>query len=1157
VTDASGAAVPGATISLFIPGGSSPVLTATTSQEGNFFFPGVQPVTYDVTVEAAGFRKEILRGVKVDTGVELTLKPFKLQVAAQSEVIEVSATLANVQTSNAELAATISSEQVRRLPTLNRSPLALIATQAGVGSNSRTNTTINGLRPSFANVTIDGINIQDNFIRTNTLDFQPNMLQLDQVGEFTISTSNTNAALGNGAAQVTFSTPSGSNELHGSLLWNNRNNKFAANPWFSNKNGVKQPFLNQNQFGGSLAGPVIKDKVFFYANYEATRRRQQTSATTTILTDSARQGIFKYRAGGAVQSVNVLQAAGVTQDATMKSFLSQIPDASFINRTDVGDGLNTAGYQFNVRNNRDRDNVTGKADYVFSPKHFFTATYIWNRDITDRPDAATDFKTVPSVQNSNKIPLLSMTWRWNPKSNFTNELRGGFNLAPGVFDTNEKLPAAFYGLPLGLTNPVNTFMPQGRYTDTYSWQNNSNWFKGKHNMSFGLQGQFMDIISYSNFDVIPTYTLGISSANPKGLSSGQLPGITSSDLSNANGLLALQAGFLTSAVKAFNVTSPTSGYVSGAPNQKNLQQSNWALYFNDVYKVSQRLTLTMGVRWEYFTPVNEVQSLYLLPVMKDGNYINTMLSNSTLDFAGNSVGRPLYGKDLNNFGPNVGMAWQPFGDGKTVIRAGYSINFPNDEFIRSIDNNAGTNSGLNTTVNLTNLYTTVSAGLPEIATPTLKVPRTFADNYALSSLAAFGMPDPNLRTPYVQQWNLSVQREVAKGVLEIRYVGNHATKQFRAFDFNQVQVTGTEFLADFKRAQNNGFLAQGAIGTFDPRYNAAISGSQPLTFLPTLPNGGYLTNATIRSYIQTGQPGELGYFYQYQRVNGDYSFFQNRYALGTNVVTNYSNATYNAGQVDYRRNFSRGLQLQANYTYSKVMSDAAGDGQTRFEPLLDLTNAKVERARTPFDLTHAFKLNGVYDLPFGKGKLLDAGNGTLNQIIGGWSVSGFMTWQSGAPFSILSNRGTLNRAARSSGLNTATSNLNKGQLDEIIGFRQTGNGPYFIAASAIGPDTRGVAGDGLAPFQGQAFFNPGAGSIGALQRRMFSGPAFWNTDFSILKRVNFLEKQYVEVRADFFNLTNHPSFYIGDQAVNGTNFGRITSTASGSRIVQFGLYYRF
>jgi hypothetical protein len=1159
VLDASGAAIPGTNIELFVQGGATPIAVQESNQEGLFQFVGVRPINYDLAIEAKGFQKQILRGIKVDAGLTLSLPPLTLEVSTQAEVVEVTAEVQGVQTSNAEIATSVTNEQIRRLPTLNRSPLGLIRTQAGVNSNNRSNTTINGMRPSFTNVTIDGINIQDNFIRTNGLDFLPNLLLMDQVAEMTITTSNTTAADGSGASQIKFVTPSGTNEYHGSLYWYNRNNIASANTWFGNRNRTARPFLNQNQAGGSLSGPAVKDKLFFYGNYELFRLRQQSNATRTILTQSARQGILTYRdTAGAVRTINPLTTVGVTADPLMQQFIGQIPDASNINRTDVGDGLNTGGYQFNIQNNRTRDNITGKVDYVASPKNVFSWTMLWNRDIVDRPDLANDYSTAPKVKNDGAVTGTQGTWRYSPTPGFTNELRGGFNLTPAAFLTDETFGRAIFTLPL-VSNPINTFRAQGRQTDTYNFQNNANWFKGKHSIAFGFHYQKINTDPFNDAGNIPVYAMGVSAANPNGLSTANVPGLRATDVGIANGLLSLHAGFLSSVAQTFNVTSVDSGFVDGATNLRRFRMNNFAFYVNDTWRVSRKLTLTLGLRWENYTRVTDKDGLSLLPRLEGGSYINTLLNpNGVLDFAGTVLNRPFYNMDSNNLGPNIGIAYQPFGDNKTVIRAGFSTQFPNDDFIQSIRNNVNTNSGLAQAVNVPNLVTRAS-NPTAVPTPAFKVPRTFADNWAASTNTAFGMPDPGLRTPYVMQWNFGIQREIAKGVLDVRYVGNRAVKQFRAFDYNQVLVREDElpgYFSDFMRAYNNGLLSLNATGAFRPAYNPNIAGSQPLPFFNQLPAGGLLTNATIIGQIQQGQVGNLASVYQTNRLNGPFSFFPNRNSLGVNAVTNFSTAAYHGLQMDFRRTFRSGVQVQANYTYSKVMSDASGDGQTRFEPFLDIRNAGIERGRVPFDLTHAFKLNGVWDLPFGEGRKFDISNPIMNQIFGGWSVSGFMTLQSGNPFSITAPRGTLNRAARS-GNQTAVTLLNKSQLDDVLSFRMTPGGPFFVTEAAIGADGRGVQPDGRAPFAGQVFFNPAPGTIGTLQRNYFSGPRFYNTDLAILKTFPITETQRIEFRSEWFNLTNTPSFYFNGGDVNSTQFGRITSTASGRRIIQFGLYYKF
>ncbi len=227
------------------------------------------------------------------------------------------------------------------------------------------------------------------------------------------------------------------------------------------------------------------------------------------------------------------------------------------------------------------------------------------------------------------------------------------------------------------------------------------------------------------------------------------------------------------------------------------------------------------------------------------------------------------------------------------------------------------------------------------------------------------------------------------------------------------------FLDDFNRARQNGFLAQGAGLGFDPRYNPAVAGSQQLTVFSRLGNGGNLTNATNRALIQQGQVADLASRYFTALDARERDLFRNPNTLGANVMTNYSNSTYHAFQFDVRRRTRSGIQFQGNYTFAKVLSDALGDRQVRFDPFLDFNNGAIEKARAPFDLTHAFKANAVYELPFGAGKRFSYA--PLDRLIGGWTIGTNMVLQSGTPFSILSTRGTINRAGIRSNSNTVDS----------------------------------------------------------------------------------------------------------------------------------------
>jgi hypothetical protein len=286
-------------------------------------------------------------------------------------------------------------------------------------------------------------------------------------------------------------------------------------------------------------------------------------------------------------------------------------------------------------------------------------------------------------------------------------------------------------------------------------------------------------------------------------------------------------------------------------------------------------------------------------------------------------------------------------------------------------------------------------------------------------------------------------------------------------------------------------------------------------------------------------------------------FFAQPYALGSDLLTNYSSASFNSLQVQVRRRARAGLDFQVNYTFSKVLSDASGISQSRIEHFLDLAQPSIERSRAAFDLTHALKGTVTYDLPFGKGHMIHAGK--LDRIISGWSFGSILTWQSGAPISILSGWGTLNRSDGSRSVsNTANTTLSAGALDNIVKFQMTGNGPVIVARSAINPATgAGVTDPGTAPFNGEVFFNPTAGNVGTLQKRMFDGPASFNVDASLIKKVNITERHALELRMEGNNVINHPTFFAGDQNINSLQFGVIQSTFTFQRRMQFGVKYTF
>ncbi len=1154
VIDSTGAAVGGADVELYLSGGQKPLLTSKTSAEGIYNLIGVRPAEYDLTVTAKGFLKSTLRRITVDAARETDIPTVKLQLAGLSQSVEVTAEVQGVDVANAEVSNTVSMEQIKNLPILDRDVLGIMQTQAGVASNGNSTTVINGLRTSYSNMTLDGVNIQDNYIRDNALDYTPNKLRVGQVHQVTLITSNPNAAASGGATETAFSTPSGGNEVHGELFWYNRNNHFAANDWFNNQSGIGRPFLNQNQFGGDIGGPIRKDKLFFYASYEAIRAHQQQPQDLAVLTADARNGIFTYSSGGVLHKVPLLPLRGLTAvDSGMQALLAQTPTPDKINSATLGDGRNYSGYRFNQRGNELLDNLTGKMDYNLSPKHAISATYAHNRDNSDRPDASNNFGVAPAVTNPTHADLAAASWRWTPGSTITNELRGGFNLTYGYFNNADgSVPYLLTGTLF--TDPINEFQTQGRTTNTYNLSDDAAWQHGRHYVQFGFHYQHIGVESYDRAGVIPSYSLAMGSGQTP-LTRRDLTGISTTDLATANSLLATLGGFIDGYSQTLNVTSRNSGFVNNAPFLRHFISDDTSFYVQDKWKVLPRLTVTLGLRYQLPGVVNERDSLELAPALT-GTAESTLLSNATLNFAGASVGSPWYNRETKDFAPNFGFAWDVSGNGKTAIRGGYSISYVNDQSILAPESLLELNTGLQGLATDTGLSSRVSTGLPKIDLPTFQVPLTVGQNYATNPFNTVGMVDPNLHHPRVQQYSIGVQHDFKGTVFEARYVGNHVVGAYRAFDFNQVVINQNGFLPDFLRAQKNGFLAQAVGNGFNPAYNASIPGSQQLTVLPKLAKGA-LTDGNAIFYLQTGEVGELATYYQTNGYNPTNAvpFFQNPNALGADFLTNYSSSSYNSLQLEARHHTKSGIFFEANYTWSKVLSDADGDSQSRLQHFLDLANPKIERSRANYDLTHMIKADGYYELPFGKGHKL--AYRPLNRVIGGWILGGTMTWQSGAPFSILSGRGTLNREARSY-YNTADTSLTGAQLASVVKYQMTGSGPMIVTKSAINSvDGTGVNADGDPAFAGQVFFNPGAGTLGVLQRRLFDGPWTFNTDLRLKKTIAITEHKKVELAMDAVNALNHATFWAGDQNINTTTFGQITSMFFLPRVVQFGVHYTF
>ena len=1178
--------------------------TATTNAQGAFSFPQLAVGSYTVDFSAPGFKTFTASEVKIDVGKEYVLTPT-LEVGAIEEKVNVFAGADIVNSTNAELSNTVTETQLLGLPINGRDPSSLIQLQPGVSQGGE----VDGIRTSAQNITRDGLNVQDNFIREGN--FNPDRPRIDDVSEFTIVTQNANPSLGSGGtSQVQYVTSRGGADFHGALYDYNQNAALASNGFFNNRNGVEKPPFNQNQFGGKISGPIWGpkfgeggpsfghlSKAFFFFDYEGLRLPQTTSTTRTILTPSARQGIFTYvDDNGVTRQFDVLGSQGLNVSPLISSrILSGLPAVG--NNNQVGDQLNTTGFTFNQRADLKINLSTTRIDYDLSQTKTFN--FVWHRSTDNflRPDTDTGgFNATPFGSQTSTTNELVGAYNWSISNQFNNEVRGGYQKSNPFFNTSG-LPSDFFiSLPL-TDNPENSFLPQGRTTKlyniqdnaVYSWRNHSFRFGGQDNIyrivSFGgssLPTYFLDNSNFPNFGFVPANTRGVPALFT-------IPNLSDpNQVAVANALQSELAGLVGESENTFNVTSKTSGFVPGAPVINTLNYNNLSFYVADQWRVRPSLTLNLGVRYELFTGIKDPSGLRL-EVVTGGLDPNAALlnPNGTFDFVGGNAGSAgqFFKSDKNNFAPNFSFAWAPdfkskFGHrlfpGGTVIRGGFSESYINDEFVRSPDN-ALQNQGLSVTPINFGLTSAIDSP-PPVPTPAFQSPPlTFSSISALAPGAnvAF-LIDPNLQLPRVEQYNFGIQREIGfKSVLEVRYVGNRTHELIRTVDLNQVDIRNNGFLGDYNRARANLLL------TGDPACTSA--GCQTLSVFPSLANGGSLNTAAVQNLLLNGSVADLARRYVTLGQTGSVQILPNPNMGILDLLGNLGESNYNALQVELRRRYSHGLLLQANYTFQKTLDNISpgnpginSEDQTRVATFLDNQNQHLDYGRADFDQTHVFNLNAVYDLPFGKGKaFLNDSGGAVDRLVGGWQLGGILRINTGTPLTIVDPRGTLNRVGRSAN-QTAVTDLTNTQISDLIGvFNQNGI-VYYINPSVINSDGRGAAAFGQPAFSGEVFFDNGPGQFGTLARSTINGPMFTELDMSLTKSIRLTEKMRFQIRADAFNVLNHTNFLTGiltpGLGLNGTSntifnvnsptFGQITSanTIGGSglnRVIQVAGRFEF
>ena len=1109
--------LPGATVTV-TNNETNKTLTATTNDSGGFKFEQLSFGNYTVRVTASGFKTFVAKELKIDASSEYTLNP-NLEIGAVSAEVTVEAGAETINSSNAELSSTVSQEQIRELPLNGRNPLSLLNLTAGANP---TTDSINGQRSSSQDIRRDGLNVQDNFIRTGA--FVSDVPTVDDTAEFSVTTQNAGVQQGGGSNQILLVTPRGGTEYHGNLFIFNRNSYFAANEFFNNVNGVDRPFLNRNQFGGSFSGPLPvpnfgeggptfkNDKSFFFFNYEGFRLAQQSSASGTTLLPAARNGTFTFanQQTGQSTTVNVLTGQGFTTPLTTAQggqlTVDPIIQSRILNALPTsGNGITTGNnftqvVNFNVSNPEERNSYAFRFDYQANDRNVIGFVYKRNNNADARTDIASGFSTTPFVNQGGPTNFFVASYQTTPTNNFSNDLRGGFNISQPFF-RESNVPSDFLIGSLGIiTNPLGSFRSQGRDADYRNIQDNAVYTIGNHSIRFGGEAEFNKVTSVNFGGTTPTFNiLGGGNQFISGLNSDQLAGISDADLGRANALRFLLGGIIGSASRTANLNSLDEGFTFDA-SRTRLNYEIYSGYVADQWRARPNLTLNLGLRYEYYTPLSAPDRLFLEPVITDPNNIAASIlnPNGELNIIGGNTGKPttFTNPDRNNFAPSFSFAYTPkFKNGLfstflrpgTVIRGGYRVNYVNDEYIKSTSTLVGANDGLNgITVDARNASGTNVLGtsltprpgfapLPVLNTPpTLNLnnfPINFADFNASQGFGSqvFGV-DPNLKVQQTQEYNLGIQFALPyKSVLEVRYVGGKSDQLIRTTTFNQFDIRNNGFLEGFRIARQNcaiqGRTTTGGANAFDPTFfctsadNLGLPGQQDNPIFDRLLLGGILNQSTspslfnsVRAFLSQNRAGSLAQFYNNTRVGlqsgpaflrGDFNFLANPNIFVDEILTNSGKYRYNALQAEIRRRFSNGASFQVNYTFQKTLTNVPDDSQNRQGEIQDNGNPDLDYGRPDYDRTHTVNANVIYELPFGKGKRFLNQGGLVDRIFGGFEFTSIVNLSSGPPLSILDPRSTSTITFQSD-RQRAISSLTTDEIKNLFGTFNTPNGIYAI-----------------------------------------------------------------------------------------------------------------
>jgi hypothetical protein len=1082
-------------------------LETTTNESGEYVAGPLRVGRYTVTVEHPGFKRSITPPVDLDVQQRIALD-VELQVGQISESIEVTAATPLLETETSELGQVVDNKRMANLPLNGRNfaQLALLTagtapSEPGARDEGGFGFSANGARSLQNNFLLDGVdnnsNLPDLLNETNYV-IQPSV---EAIEEFKVQTNAYSAEFGRGNGAIINATiKSGTNQFHGSAYEFLRNEKLDAKNFFDDPNSPIAPY-KQNQFGFTLGGPIVRNRTFFFADYEGLRIRQAQTLTSFVPTAAQLSGDFSDQldltspqqalAADQVTMIPALDCAGhptfageifnarQTQNSGLyASGLCGVPFGPYDaggNPTNVipqgsldplslaiaklypSPNVNGNGFNFlsNPVRSETRNNFDVRIDQKYTDKDyaFFRFSYEDQPSLIPGPFDTTggDGGGFFSGVEDNAYRSFATSWTHLFRSNLTNEFRLGYNRVNSqrqqlnADKTSEELlnfPGGFPGIP---NVPGNGGLPQLTFNDIN--QIGSPTFLPSHEVqnTYGLSENLTWVRGNHSLkfgtDIRSEEFTIFQPAAPRGtLDFG--PGLTDNPAVPFSG----GSGFA-----SFLVGLSDSGSINNLHNIDYHHQV-YAFYGQDDWKVTPNLTLNLGLRYELFTTIKERKNELGTFDLSTGALIvpKGLTAQLTPQLAAiipvQATGTPgLISPDTNNFAPRIGLAYKV--SQKLIVRAGYGIFYGGDEAGPYSNPSMGFNPPFFVSKNFNQPCGAASANPATVDCSLPGIP-TLSSGFPANSLTDPEPPpllfslDPKLVTPYMQQWHLSTQYELPSNtVFEVTYAGSRGLKQYIYLNGNQAEP--------------------------NPDPNLPFAPRRPL---PQLDGG-------------------IGWF----RSAG------------------FSN--YNSLQTRVEKRFSHGLTFLASYTWAHALDIASNAdlGAQNNGDFRDFRNPSQEYGNSDFDVRHRFVFSYLYELPIGHGKrMMGDASGVLNQIVGGWQVGGITSVSSGNWFTITDDNGVANSDGNS-------------QRPDLIG------DPH---GKPCVPNTF---------FNTCAFADPPSGSFGDVSRNSVQGPGYQIWDFSVFKNFPITERTKVEFRAEFFNVFNHPNLQFAksgpQNSINTTTFG--------------------